>query len=375
MKMNRRRFFQTAAGAGLALGTNAAPLLTHLYAFAEQASLSRVEARHYRKHPDQEVECQLCPRNCKLGDKERGYCGVRENNGGIYYTLIYGKVCSLNADPIEKKPFFHFLPGTSALSLATAGCNVNCKFCQNWEISQVRPEQVRNIDLPPAEAANLARRTNCPSIAYTYSEPVVFFEYMMDTAEAGRRQGLRNVVVTGGHINPEPLAELVKAVDAIKVDLKAFTQEFYTDQVHGSLQPVLEAIKTIAHSKAWLEIVYLVIPTLNDNLGDIRRMCRWIIKEIGPDVPLHFSRFHPMYLLKNLPPTPIATLEKAHAAAQEEGLHYVYIGNVPGHQAENTFCPNCRNMVVRRVGYEIQRLELRSGQCRFCRHPIPGIWA
>jgi pyruvate formate lyase activating enzyme len=261
------------------------------------------------------------------------------------------------------------------LSLATAGCNVNCKFCQNWEISQVRPEQVRNIDLPPAEAANLARRTNCPSLAYTYSEPVVFFEYMMDTAEAGRRQGLRNVVVTGGHINPEPLAELVKAVDAIKVDLKAFTQEFYTDQVRGSLQPVLDAIKTIAHSKTWLEIVYLVIPTLNDNLDDIRRMCRWIIKEIGPDVPLHFSRFQPMYLLKNLPPTPIATLERAHAAAQEEGLHYVYIGNVPGHQAENTFCPNCRNMVVQRVGYEIQRLELRSGQCRFCRHPIPGIWA
>ena len=372
--MNRRRFFRTAAGAGLALGANAVPLLTHLYAFSGQAGLSKVEARHYRKLPDREVECRLCPRNCRLGDKERGYCGVRENIEGTYYTLVYGKVCSLNADPIEKKPFFHFMPGTSALSLATAGCNVNCKFCQNWEISQVRPEQVRSFDLSPAEVVNLARRHNCPSVAYTYSEPVVFFEYMMDTAEAGRRQGLRNAVVTAGHINPEPLAELVKAVDAVKVDLKAFTQEFYTDQVHGSLAPVLEAIKAIHHSRAWLEIVYLLIPTLNDDPADIRRMCRWIIKEIGPDVPLHFSRFHPMYLLKNLPPTPLAILERAHAVALEEGLHFVYIGNVPGHQAENTYCPKCGNMVVRRVGYEVQKIEIRSGLCRFCSHPVPGIW-
>ncbi len=372
--MDRRRFFRTAAGAGLALGTNAVPLLTHLYAFSGEAGLSKVEARHYRQLPDREVECRLCPRNCRLGDKERGYCGARENMDGTYYTLVYGKACSLNADPIEKKPFFHFLPGTSALSIATAGCNVNCKFCQNWEISQVRPEQVRSIDLPPEEVVNLARRYNCPSIAYTYSEPVIFYEYMMDTALAGRKQGLRSVVVTGGHINPEPLADLVKAVDAIKVDLKAFSQEFYTEQVRGTLQPVLEAIKAIHSSRAWLEIVYLVIPTLNDDQAEIRRMCRWIVKEIGPDVPLHFSRFHPMYLLKNLPPTPLATLEKARAAALEEGLHFVYIGNVPGHEAENTYCPNCKNLIIRRVGYDVQKIELSSGRCRFCRQTIPGIW-
>jgi len=373
--MDRRRFFRTAAGAGLALSTNAVPLLTHLYAFGDEANLSKVEARHYLRLPDQEVECRLCPRNCRLGDKERGYCGARENMDGTYYTLVYGKACSLNADPIEKKPFFHFLPGTSALSIATAGCNVNCKFCQNWEISQVRPEQVRSIDLPPEEVVALARRYNCPSIAYTYSEPVIFYEYMMDTAQAGRRQGLRSVVVTGGHINPEPLTDLVKAVDAIKVDLKAFNQEFYTQQVRGTLQPVLEAIKAIHNSRIWLEVVYLVIPTLNDDLSEIRRMCRWILKEIGPDVPLHFSRFHPMYLLKNLPPTPLPTLEKARAAALEEGLHYVYIGNIPGHEAENTFCPKCKNMVIRRVGYDVQKIELSSGRCRFCRQPIPGIWA
>lgn len=375
MKMNRRRFFQTAAGAGLALGTNAAPLLTHLYAFAEQASLSRVEARHYRKHPDQEVECQLCPRNCKLGDKERGYCGVRENNGGIYYTLIYGKVCSLNADPIEKKPFFHFLPGTSALSLATAGCNVNCKFCQNWEISQVRPEQVQHFDFPPASVVEAARRYGCPTIAYTYTEPVIFFEYMYDTSVEAHKNGIRNVVVTGGHINPEPLEDLTKVVDAIKIDLKAFTQDFYTNYVRGELKTVLESIKKVAKSKTWLEMVYLVIPTLNDNPADIQKMCQWIMAEIGPDFPLHFTRFHPMYLVKNLPPTPLSTLEKFWKIGLEQGLHYVYIGNVPGHQAENTYCPKCKNIVIQRVGYDIQKVEIKRGHCKFCNTPIPGTWS
>ncbi|MBN2198556.1 MAG: AmmeMemoRadiSam system radical SAM enzyme [Candidatus Aminicenantes bacterium] len=372
--MKRRTFFQTAAGAGLALGTNAAPLLTHLDAFSDPGRLSHVEARHYVKLPDREIECRLCPRNCRLGDKERGYCGVRENVGGVYHTLVYAKVCALNNDPIEKKPFFHFLPGTSALSLATAGCNVNCKFCQNWEISQVRPEQVRNIDLPPRDAADLALRHRSPSIAYTYSEPVVFFEYMMDTAAVSRSRGLRNVVVTGGYINPEPLAELLRAVDAVKVDLKGFNEKFYAEYVRGRLGPVLEAIKLIARSRTWLEIVYLVIPGLNDDRDEIRRMSRWLVREAGPDVPLHFSRFHPMYLMKNLPSTPLSTLESARSVALSEGLRYVYIGNVPGHEAENTVCPSCGRVVIRRVGFQVKDNELQSGRCRFCRHPIPGVW-
>jgi pyruvate formate lyase activating enzyme len=373
--MKRRQFFQAAAASSLLLGSDPGGCLGRLVAFESPANLSHIEARFYKKHPDREIECQLCPRNCKLGDKERGYCGVRENEGGTYYTLVYGKAVAVNVDPIEKKPFFHFLPSSSALSIATAGCNVNCKFCQNWQISQVRAEQVEAFDLPPVEVVANARKYRCPVIAYTYTEPVVFYEYMYDTAVAARRDGIKNCVVTGGHISAEPLAQLIKAVDAIKIDLKGFNQGFYTNYVRGELKPVLEAIQAVRRSGVWLEIVYLVIPTLNDNSEDIRRMSQWLLKEIGPDVPLHFSRFQPMYLVKNLPPTPVSTLESVHQIAKSEGLRYVYIGNVPGHPAENTYCPKCRKMIVERFGFEVRAVNLDKGNCRFCRNPIPGIWA
>lgn len=372
--MKRRQFFKAAAAGGLMSCSGFSSGFSNLYAFSNQANLSRVEASFYKKLEDREIECTLCPRECRLGDRERGYCGVRENIGGVYYSLVYGKACSLNVDPIEKKPFFHFLPGKQALSMATAGCNVNCKFCQNWEISQVRPEQIRHFDLPPSAVPGYAQKYNSPIIAYTYSEPVVFYEYMYDTSIRAREHGLRNVVITGGHINQEPLLKLTEAVDGIKVDLKAFNQEFYTKYVKGELQPVLEAIKSIARSKTWLEIVYLVIPTLNDGQQEISQMCRWLMTEVGPDVPVHFSRFSPMYLMKNLPPTPISTLEKAYETALQEGLHYVFIGNVPGHEAENTYCPNCRSTVIRRRGYVIESIELIGGKCKTCQTPIPGIW-
>lgn len=373
--MKRREFFKATAGASFLLGTGLGSALDRLYAFQEKANLSQVEARFYKKLPDREIECLLCPRLCKLGDRERGYCGVRENREGVYYTLVYGKACTINADPIEKKPFFHFLPSTNALSIASAGCNVNCKFCQNWQISQVRPEQVDHFDLPPLQVVKNAKGYNCPSIAYTYTEPVVFYEYMYDTSLEARKQGVRNVVVTGGHINPEPLEELIRVVDAIKVDLKSFSQDFYRTYVRGELEPVLEAIKLIAKSKIWQELVYLVIPTLNDSSSEIQKMCQWILKEIGPDVPLHFSRFHPMYLVKNLPPTPVSTLESIRQIALKEGIHYVYIGNVWGHEAESTFCPKCKNIIIQRIGFEIQKMEIQGGNCKFCNNPIPGIWA
>ena len=373
--MNRRQFFRTTGSVGLLASSGLQPFLMDLYAFSGKANLSKVEARYYKKLPDREIECLLCPRFCKLGDKERGYCGVRENIGGTYYTLVYGKACAIHIDPIEKKPLFHFLPRSSALSLATAGCNVNCKFCQNWEISQVRPEQVSHYDFPPQVVAEQAQRNHCPVIAYTYTEPVVFYEYMYDASVEARRKGLKNVVITGGHINPEPLKNLIKVVDAIKIDLKAFNQRFYTQYVRGELKPVLDAIKLVHESKVWLEMVYLVIPTLNDSADEFRKLSRWIMKEIGPEVPIHFSRFHPMYLVKNLPPTPISTLEKAQRIALEEGLHYVYIGNVPGHKGESTFCPNCKKTIIQRIGYQIRKTELKKGHCKFCNHPIPGIWA
>jgi pyruvate formate lyase activating enzyme len=372
--VDRRGFIRRGAGTGLVLATNLPGLCSEMAAFASPSDLSRVEARYYRRLPDREVECTLCPRKCRLGDKERGYCGVRENEGGTYYTLVYGKACSLNVDPVEKKPFFHVLPGTSALSLATAGCNVNCKFCQNWQISQVRPEQVEHIDLPPAAVASTAASYKCPTVAYTYTEPVVYFEYMADAAVEARRRGVRSLVVTGGHINAEPLRDLLELVDAVKIDLKAFSKDFYADYVRGDLETVLESIRTVAASKVWLEVVYLVIPTLNDSPDEVRRMSRWLKDQAGPDVPLHLSRFQPMYLVRNLPPTPIATLERCRAIAREEGLRFVYIGNVPGHEAENTSCPSCGKAVVTRSGYTVRRNDIRGGKCGFCGASIPGIW-
>ena len=374
--MRRRTFLKTGGGLGLAAGSSGLlSLVSDAYASSSQSNLSQVEARFYKKHADREIECILCPRMCRLGDKERGYCGVRENQGGTYITLVYGKACAIHVDPIEKKPFFHFLPNSRALSIAAAGCNVNCKFCQNWEISQVRPEQINHVDLDPQQAARSALKYDSPVIAYTYTEPIVFYEYMYDTAVEARKKGVKSVVVTGGHINEEPLRELIPVVDAIKIDLKSFNQDFYTKYVRGELQPVLKAIEVISQSPVWLEIVYLVIPTLNDSPEEIRGLSRWIMSSIGPDVPIHFSRFHPMYLMKNLPPTPVSTLERLGRIAQEEGLHYVYVGNVPGHRAESTYCPRCGERVIHRRGYQIQAINLDGGNCGFCNTSIAGVWS
>ncbi len=333
-----------------------------------------VEARYYQKQPNRKIKCVLCPRECVIDDHERGYCGVRENRGGVYYSLVHSRVVTGHVDPIEKKPFFHFLPGTQAFSIATAGCNVNCKMCQNWEISQVRPEQVEGRYLPPADIAALTRNNNCRSIAYTYSEPVIYYEYVLDTAVAGRAAGVKSAVISGGYIQQDPLKELCRHVDAIKIDLKAFSQKFYAEVVNGDMQPVLEALVTIRKLGVWNEIVYLVIPTLNDSEQEFRALAKWVKGNLGVDVPVHFSRFHPEYLLKNLPPTPLATLERAKAVCDAEGLHYVYLGNVPGHPAEKTYCPKCRRVVVDRSGYVINSANLVKGRCRSCQQPIPGVW-
>jgi len=333
-----------------------------------------VEARFYEKLAYKKIKCKLCPRECVIDDRERGYCGVRENRGGTYYSLVYSRICAAHVDPIEKKPLFHFLPGSMAFSVATAGCNVNCKMCQNWDISQSRPEQVNANYLPPKDAAALARQYQCPTIAYTYSEPVVFCEYVLDAAQAGRAAGVKSVVISGGYIQEDPLKQLCRHVDAIKVDLKAYSEKFYKEVVNGELKPVLNAIVTIRKQGVWNEIVYLVIPTLNDSDQEFQALARWVKTELGPDVPLHFSRFHPDYLLKNLPPTPLPTLERAKAICDAEGLHYVYLGNVPGHPAESTWCPKCRRAVVERAGFTVKAMHLTRGKCQFCQQAIPGVW-
>jgi len=336
--------------------------------------LAHVEARFYKKLPQHEVECQICPRKCRVADRERGYCGTRENQGGSYYTLVYGRPCSVHIDPVEKKPLFHFLPGSTAFSFATAGCNVNCKFCQNWEISQVRPEQTENYDLPPGRLVSLAKQKNCPVIASTYSEPTVFFEYVCDTAKLGREKGLKSVMISGGYIQPEPLRDLCKTLDAVKIDLKAFSEKYYKDIVHGELAPILVTLKTLRDAGTWYEIVYLMVPSLNDSPQEVRKMCQWVKANLGPDVPIHFTRFYPQYLLKNLPPTPVPTLERSRKIGLAEGLHYVYIGNVPGHEGENTYCPRCSRAIVKRAGFTILGNDVKAGKCRFCGRKIAGVW-
>lgn len=332
------------------------------------------EARFYEKQTFRKIKCKLCPRECVVDDRERGYCGVRENRQGRYYTLVYARPCTYHIDPIEKKPLFHFYPGSQAFSLATAGCNVNCKFCQNWEISQVTPEQVRSIYLPPDKVASAAKESGCRSIAYTYSEPTIFYEYMYDSAVAGHDRGVKSVVITAGYMNGDPLRKLCAAVDAIKIDLKAFSEKYYKEIVNGELKPVLESLVTLRSLNVWTEIVYLVVPDYNDSEQEISGLARWIKTNLGLDVPIHFTRFHPMYLLKNLPPTPLSTLERCKSIADAEGLHYVYIGNVPGHPAESTYCPQCGRPVVERTGFMIRNLQIKNGRCKHCRTPIPGMW-
>jgi len=336
------------------------------------------EAYFYERFPGY-VKCRLCPHGCILNEGDRGRCRDRVNFKGKLYTLTYGNPCAVHIDPIEKKPLFHFLPGSFAFSIATAGCNLRCKYCQNWEISQFPPEETKNYDLMPenlVRAVTREREKNerLRSIAYTYSEPTVFYEYMSDTTRISKREGIRNVVITAGYINEKPLKELAKNVDAIKIDLKGFNERFYREVVEGELERVLKSCK-ISYKKAkCFEIVNLVVPTLNDSLDEIRELSRWIKENLSRDVPLHFSRFYPRYKLKNLPPTPLETLKKAREIALEEGLNFVYIGNVPHGEHENTYCPKCGKLLIERIGYFVKENNIIEGRCKFCGEKIPGVW-
>jgi len=320
------------------------------------------------------VQCNLCPHRCIIAEGERGKCRVRENRGGRLYSMVYGNPCAVHVDPIEKKPFYHFLPTAAAFSIATAGCNLRCLYCQNWSISQFPPEETENTDLPPESVVSATLKYKAPVIAYTYSEPTAFYEYMLATARLARQAGLRNVVISAGFINAEPLRQLCQAVDAIKIDLKGYDEDFYRKVCSAELKPVLEALRIIHQSGVHLEIVNLVVPTLNDSLDQLRALSQWVARELNPDVPVHFSRFQPMYKLTNLPPTPVETLEKARAIALEEGLRFVYIGNVPGHPGDNTYCPACKKPLIVRQGFAVSEYHLKGNICAYCGEPIPGVW-
>lgn len=321
------------------------------------------------------VQCQLCPRKCKLTEGARGNCRVRINLEGKLQTLVYGKPCAVHVDPIEKKPLYHFLPESKSFSIATAGCNLHCKFCQNWQISQSPPEETENLDLPPEAVVSNAIKYGCKSISYTYSDPIIFYEYALDTAKLAHQNKILNVLVSAGYIEEEPLLELCKYSDACNLDIKGITEEFYRDMSSATLAPVLRTAKIMKREGLWLEITNLVVPTWNDKESDIKTLCQWIFDNLGPDMPMHFSRFYPMHQLLNLPPTPEETLTLAWDIAKKVGLNYVYVGNIPEHKGNNTYCPNDGELLIKRIGYQILDNNIVDGKCKFCGTKIPGVWS
>jgi pyruvate formate lyase activating enzyme len=331
-------------------------------------------AQYWEKLDKGRIRCTLCPHGCSIADGRRGVCRVRENRDGTLYSLSWGKPCALHADPVEKKPFYHFLPGSIALSLSTVGCNMNCLFCQNWQISQSSPENFETDTVNPGFFARKAVSAGASSIAFTYGEPVVFIEYAKDIASAAKESGIRSLVISNGFIEPEPLADLCSSVDAIKIDLKAFEDGYYRKICGARMDPVLNSLVDIRSRGVWLEIVYLMVPTLNDDPDTIGRMAAWIVAELGQDVPVHFSRFHPAYRLSDLPPTPISSLEEARKRCLDAGIRYVYIGNVAGHAGDSTYCHSCSRRIIERSGYKIRSMEMDEDRCRFCGAVQPGIW-
>lgn len=320
------------------------------------------------------IMCMICPNECVLKEGELSKCNNRKVRDSKLYTLAYGNPCTVNVDPVEKKPLYHFLPGSHAFSLATAGCNLVCLNCQNWTISQTSPDKTRNYDLMPAQVIKECTANNCNSIAYTYSEPITFYEYVFNTATLAKKAGIKNIFKSNGYIKPDPLKKLCTVLDGANIDLKAFSESTYLKLTGGKLQPVLDSLKAFMDSGVWLEITNLIVPEWTDNEDNIRKMCRWLSENGFSKTPLHFSRFYPIHKLEQLPPTPVKILNRAHEIALEEGLKFVYTGNVPGNEISNTVCPSCKAVVVVRQGYRIAENLISGGKCSKCGNTIEGIW-
>lgn len=323
------------------------------------------------------VQCRLCSHFCRIDPGERGRCGVRVNRGGELFTLAADRVAAVSVDPVEKKPLFHFLPGTRTFSFATMGCNFTCSFCQNFALSQPPRESGRVSGEPatPEALVEAARDQDCRSVSYTYSEPTVFFELMLPTARLARERGLANILVSNGFQSPECLAELGPYIGAANIDLKSFSEEFYAKRCGARLSPVLENLKRMAGLGWWLEVTTLVIPGLNDSDRELASVAGFIAGELGPHVPWHVSRFHPDFTLTDRGPTPVSTLDRAREAGERAGLTFVYVGNVPGHDGENTLCPSCGRVVLERTGFTVTARHLQGGACAHCGAAVPGVWA
>jgi len=332
------------------------------------------EAMFYQKAENQEVHCSLCAHQCAIKEGKKGICGVRENREGILYSLVYGKSISEHVDPIEKKPLFHFYPGSRSFSLATVGCNFKCSHCQNYSISQM-PRDEKHIagnDLLPEEIVSLAKNNNCESISYTYTEPTIYFEYAFDTAKLARQEGITNIFVTNGYITPEPLKAIQPYLNGANIDLKSFSDKFYRKVCGAKLQPVLDAITLYHQMGIWIEITTLVIPHHNDSDQELRDIATFI-KNIDSRIPWHISAFYPTYRLIDQPRTSVQILRRAREIGLSEGLKYVYVGNVPGEGGENTFCYNCNNLVIKRLGFSVLENALQEGTCPHCHVTIDGV--
>jgi len=328
----------------------------------------------YKNLENKEVRCELCPHHCRIANFKRGICGVRENREGVLYTLVYGKAISYAVDPIEKKPLYHFYPGSNAFSLATVGCNLHCLYCQNSDISQF-PEEQREIggeNFSPEEIVLLAKKNKCKIIAYTYTEPTIFFEYAYDTARLAVKEGIKNVFVTNGFISEEALKKISPYLHAANVDLKSFSEDFYKKICGGHLKPVLKTLELMKKLGIWLEITTLIIPTLNDSEEEIKKIAEFIVN-LGKEIPWHLSRFYPYYKLTNIPPTPVNTLHQAREIGLETGLRYVYTGNIPGDKGENTYCYNCGKILIKRYSYNIEKYNIEDGKCKYCQTKIDGV--
>ena len=335
-----------------------------------------IEARLWKPLKDGVVQCRLCNHYCAIKPGQRGTCGVRENRDGTLYSLNYGKVAAANLDPVEKKPLYHFQPGTRTFSFATMGCNLSCTFCQNWSLSQPPREdgRIRGETATPEELVAQAVRLQAASISYTYSEPTIFFELMQDTARLAHQKGLKNIMVSNGYMSRECLETLGPDIDAINVDLKCFSDAFYQDISGARLKPVLENLKQIKHElKWWLEVTTLLIPGRNDSNAELDQLTSFLASEIGTDTPWHISRFHPDYTMNDAPPTSGDSLERAYAMGKAKGLKYVYIGNMPGSNRQNTLCPACGRELINRVGFTTLSSGIRDGKCGQCGEPIHGV--
>ncbi len=331
------------------------------------------EALYYVPTP-RGLKCQLCPNECTIKEGETGDCRTRITEDNKLYSIVYGNPCSIHVDPIEKKPLYHFLPQSRVYSIATAGCNLACLNCQNWNISQKSPKETRNYELMPSKLVDSALENNCDSIAYTYSEPIVFYEYMLDSAKRAHKKGIKNVMVSAGYINEKPLRALCKHIDAANIDLKSFSEDIYMRLNAGGLEEVLNTLKIMKEEGVWLEITNLVVPEWTDDIDMIKEMCKWLYDNGFQNTPLHFSRFTPMYKLKHLPPTPVSVLKEARKTAMKAGLNYVYIGNVPNNEGENTFCPDCKRKIIDRRGFYVLENHIKEGKCEFCGEKVAGVW-